>query len=129
MLNRGRMPCAECNDKDHQKAYYEGYGGNEEITKIFVFTNFGKIVHSGVTFPGRWHDSKVFLSSGLLLDHLSDGKTPRGKSILGDSAFVIKTGVINGKFLRGRRQWKRRICLCLIVSRTLQATLDAIDFN
>lgn len=103
VVDGGRMPCADYEDQDLQNGYYEGYTGSVEVTSIFVFNFRGEIIHAGVNFPGSWHDSKVVLASGLLLDRLSDEKTPRGKAILGDSAFVTNTRVTHGKIIRGRK--------------------------
>lgn len=103
VVDGGRMLCADYSDADLQNAYYEGYTGNVEVTNIFVFNFFGEIIHAGINYPGSWHDSKVVLASGLLLDSLSDAKTPRGRAILGDSAFVVKSRVIHGKIIRARK--------------------------
>lgn len=103
VMDGGRFPCADYSNKDVQNAYYEGYTGNVEVTNIFVFNFYGEIIHAGVNYPGSWHDSKVVVASGLLLDRLSDEKTPRGKAILGDSAFVAKARVSHGKIIRGRK--------------------------
>lgn len=103
VIDGARMPCADYTDSDLQNAFYEGYTGNTEITNIFVFNFKGELIHAAVNFPGSWHDSKVVLSSGLLLDRLSDDKTPRGYAILGDSAFIARARVTHGKILRGRK--------------------------
>lgn len=68
-----------------------------------MFKFRGKIIHFGVNFPGIWHDRKVLLGLGLLIDRLLHEKTPRGKSILGDSALFTKNRVTHGKIIRGRK--------------------------
>lgn len=97
VIDGGRMLCADYEHPDLQNAYYEGYTGNVEVTCMFVFNFFGEIIHAGVNYPGSWHDKKVVIASDMLLDRLSDAKTPVGYVILGDSAFIVKTKVTGGK--------------------------------
>lgn len=102
MTASGRMPCAEYVDADLQNAYFEGYTPEVEVTNLFVFNFFGKIVHAAVNFSGSWHDTKLTVVSKLYFPRF----TPPDMAILGDSAFVNNTRVTNGKILRARKSGK-----------------------
>ena len=99
----GRMPCADYTDVDIQNAYFDGITQGVEVTNLFVWNLYGELIHAAVNFPGSWHDTKIAGAYGLYYPKLSDGMTPPGYAILGDSAFVNNTSVTNGKVLRGRK--------------------------
>lgn len=79
-----------------------------EVATLFVWNFFGEIIHSGLNFPGSWHNRKLALASGLLYPKLSDAMKPPGFAILGDSAFVSETRVVQGKIVRGRKSSETR---------------------
>lgn len=70
---------------DLQNPYYEGYTQQEEVTNLFVFSSFGKIVHAATNYTGSSHDTICRGISVLYLDKLSDEHIPRGMLVLGDA--------------------------------------------
>lgn len=89
-------------DANLQNVYYEGYTCIVNVSNILVFTFFGEIIYDGIIFLESWHDSKVLLVFGLLLERLGDEKNPRERAILGTSAIVAKVYVIQGRIMRVR---------------------------
>lgn len=85
LFYKGRIQCADYDDRDLKDGYYEGYTGNSKVTNHLVFSFFLAIVHAGVNCPGSWHDSKLYAFSGLFYPKLADYMTPPGYSMLGDS--------------------------------------------
>lgn len=88
VLDGGRLPCADHDDRDVQNLYYEGYTFNVQVTSLLVFNFFGKFMHAEVNFPGSWNDSKLECASCLLYPKLGNVRKPPGNSILRDSALV-----------------------------------------
>lgn len=59
LIDGARMTCADYKNSNLQNAFYEGYAGNTEIKKIFVFKSQGTLIHAAVNVPTFWHESKV----------------------------------------------------------------------
>lgn len=83
----------------YKSTYYEGYTCNVKVTNLFDINFFGNIIHAGVNFSSRWHESKLVSLSALLHPKLGDDMTPPGYAILGYSAFVSDWGVAVGNFV------------------------------
>lgn len=85
-----------------------------------MFNFKGELIHTAVNFRGSWHDSEVVSPPGILLDKVSDHKTPRGYATTGDCAFIAQGRVTNEKILGGRKASETHVA-------TESALLVAVD--
>lgn len=108
VVGGGRIPCAYYINLELQNAYSEGYTGSVEVTNLFVCNFFGELIHAAINFPGSWHDSKLAHASYLIHLNLSDEQATPGFAILGDSAFVENSCMVNGKIFRGQKSTESR---------------------